>query len=98
MLEIIRSLLKQWINDIDTGASVISENEQFQILNLAQQVFRKEVSKTEAADLLGVCTSTIDNYVKKNLIPKGQKRPGFNELFWNKADLLKFKQQNENRN
>ena len=32
----------------------------------------------------------FDNYIRKGLIPKGHKRPGFKELSWNKYDLDKY--------
>ena len=48
------------------------------------------MSKTEAADYIGVSPSTIDNYVKKGIIPEGIKRQGISSKLWLKSDLDKF--------
>ena len=90
MLQIIRSLLQQIINDIDSNNSNISERQQFEVIKFIQKINTKELSKLEAADYIGVSRATFDNYIKKRLIPKGQKRVGFKELSWNKCDLDEF--------
>ena len=87
MLQIIRSLLQQIINDIDSNNSNISERQQFEVIKFIQKINTKELSKLEAADYIGVSRATFDNYIKKGLIPKGHKRMGFNELSWYKNDL-----------
>ena len=51
------------INDIDTGNSNISENEQKEIIEFFQQINRKELSKVESANYIGVCRATFDNYL-----------------------------------
>ena len=90
MLQIIRSLLQQIINDIDSNNSNISERQQFEVIKFIQKINTKELSKLEAADYIGVSRATFDNYIRKGLIPKGQKRVGFKELSWNKCDLDEF--------
>lgn len=90
MLQIIKNLLLQIINDIDSGNSNISENQENEIIQFLQKLNCNELSKTEAANYLGVCRATFDNYVKKGLIPKGHKRQGFKELSWNKLDLDEY--------
>lgn len=90
MLQIIRSLLQQIINDIDSNNSNISERQQFEVIKFIQKINTKELSKLEAADYIGVSRATFDNYVRDGLIPKGQKRVGFKELSWNKCDLDEF--------
>ena len=90
MLKIIRSLLQQMINDIDSNNTNISEREQFEVIKFIQKINTKELSKLEAAEYIGVSRATFDNYVRNGLIPKGQKRVGFEELSWNKCDLDKF--------
>ena len=87
MLNTIKNLLQQIINNIDSGNSNISEKEQLEILNLLQKISSQELSKIESANYIGVSRATFDNYVSKGLIPKGRKRQGFNELSWNKSDL-----------
>ena len=90
MLKIIRNLLQQIIDDIDSGNSNITEEQQKKILEFTQELNRKELSKLEAASYIGVSRATFDNYIKKGLLPKGHKRPGFKELSWNKSDLDEF--------
>ena len=90
MLKIIRNLLQQIIDDIDSNNSNISERQQFEVIKFIQKINTKELSKLEAADYIGVSRATFDNYVREGLIPKGQKRIGFKELSWNKCDLDEF--------
>lgn len=87
MIKLIRKILQQFIDDIDSGNSNISENEQQEFLNILQKFNQKEFSKLEAADYIGVCRATFDNYIKKGIIPEGEKRMGFKEKFWYKKDL-----------
>ena len=96
MIQLIKTIFQQFIDDIDSGNSNICEVEQKELLNLLQKFNQKELSKIEAANYIGVCRATFDNYVDKGLIPKGHKRQGFKELSWNKRDLDKYlKQKNE---
>ena len=90
MLQLIKTALKQFIDDIDSGNSNITEEQQKELLSLLLQFNQKEYSKIEAADYIGVSRATFDNYINKGLIPKGKKRAGFKELFWYKKDLNKF--------
>jgi predicted site-specific integrase-resolvase len=50
----------------------------------------QELNKTEAAEYLGVSTSTINNYVNRGWIPEGIKKQGYREKVWLKSDLNKF--------
>ena len=97
MLKIIKKLLQQIINDIDSGNSNVSEQQQKEIITFIQSFNRKELSKLEAADYIGVSRATFDNYIKKGLIPEGEKRRGFKEKIWFIKDLNNFKN-NGNRN
>lgn len=90
MLKIIRKILKQWIDDIDTGNSNISEEDQKDILDLVNRINSKDLSKTESANYIGVSRATFDNYVNESLIPRGKKRSGWKELSWKKYDLDKY--------
>lgn len=90
MLKIIRNLLQQIINDIDSNNTNISEREQFEVIKFIQKINTKELSKLEATEYIGVSRATFDNYIRNGLIPKGQKRVGFKELSWNKCDLDNF--------
>jgi len=57
---------------------------------LLQKINRKGMSKTQAANYIGVCRATFDNYIKKGFIPQGEKEQGRKELSWYKKDLDKF--------
>lgn len=48
------------------------------------------MSKTQAADYIGVSRATFDNYVRDGFLPKGEKKEGFKELRWYKCDLDMF--------
>lgn len=91
MLQIIRNLLVQKVNDIDAGNSIISEAEEQKILNILQEINQEELSKIQSYNYIGVSRATFDNYVEKGLIPKGKKKQGWNELSWTKRDLEEFK-------
>lgn len=94
ILQLIKTALQQFINDIDARNTNISESEQEELLKYIQKLSDKELSKTEASRYIKVCTSTFDNYIRKGLIPKGRKVAGFNELRWMKSDLDKFLNKN----
>lgn len=89
MIQVLKDALQQLLDDIDSGNSNISEQKQTEIIQLIQSINSKELSKIEAANYIGICRATFDNYIKKGLIPKGQKRQG-HPLLWNKSDLDKF--------
>ena len=90
MLEVIKSILKQVLNDMDSGNSQISESEQQELLNLFEKINKQELNKTETAEYLGVSTSTINNYVNRGWIPQGIKKAGSSQKVWLKSDLNKF--------
>lgn len=90
MIKVIKAILQQWIDDIDSGNSNISEEQQEEILEFCQKLTSKELTKTESANYIGVSRATFDNYISKGLIPKGSKRPGLSSLLWSKSDLDKY--------
>lgn len=90
MINVIKTLLQQIINDIDSGNSNISEKDQLEIINVLEKINSKELSKIESANYIGVSRATFDNYISKGFIPKGKKRQGFKELSWSKKDLDEF--------
>ena len=90
MLGLLRELLQQLIDDIDSKNSNISEVDQLKAIEFIQQITSKELSKIESADYIGVSRATFDNYIREELIPKGHKRAGFKELSWYKSDLDTF--------
>lgn len=89
MLNIIRTVLQKFIDDIDTGNSNATQEEQSKILSLLCDIIDKDqrMSKIQSAEYLGVSRATFDNLVKDGFIPKGRKQDGFKELSWSKIDL-----------
>lgn len=90
LINLIRQLLQKILEDLDSGNSNISEQEQLQLLELLQKFNRTELSKLESASYIGISRATFDNYIKQGKLPQGNKRQGFKELSWNKVDLDKF--------
>lgn len=93
MLNIIRAILQQYIDDIDAEKINLTFEQQCDILRILSNVNigqDNEMCKTEAADYLGVSRATFDNYVRDGLIPKGKQIRRFKELRWYKSDLDLF--------
>ena len=93
MLNVIRTLLQKYIDDIDADNTNISYDQQCQILRILSNVDAgqdNEMNKTQAADYLGVCRATFDNYVRDGYIPKAKQVGNFKELRWYKSDLDLF--------
>ena len=90
MLQIIRTLLQKFIDDIDADNTNISYEQQCDIIRILSNVDSgkdNEMNKTQAADYLGVSRATFDNYVRDGFIPKGRQVGSFKELRWYKSDL-----------
>lgn len=90
MLEpIIRNLLQKFIDDLDTGNTNISEDQEIKIISVLSNIANPDqrMSKIQACDYLGVSRATFDNYVRDGFIPKGTKQEGFKEKSWQKTDL-----------
>ena len=92
MLEIIRKLLVQIINDIDTGNSNIREEDEMKIIDLIKEYTDKDkyLSKYAACQYLRISRATFDNYVRDGKLPRGEHRIGFKELGWKVKDLDAF--------
>ena len=90
MLKIIRNILQKFIDDIDANNTHLSCEQQCQILKILSNIDigqENEMSKTQAADYLGISRATFDNHVRDGFIPKGRQILGFKELRWYKSDL-----------
>ena len=93
MLNIIRAILQQYIDDIDANKVTLTFEQQCDILRILSNVNigqENEMCKTEAASYLGVSRATFDNYVRDGFIPKGKQIGRFKELRWYKSDLDLF--------
>lgn len=93
MLDIIRNLLLQIVDDIDTGNSNICEDDEIKIINVLKEYTKKDryLSKYAACQYLNISRATFDNYVRDGKIPRGEHRIGFKELGWKVKDLDDFK-------
>lgn len=89
MLNIVRKLLKQLLDDIDSGNSNITEEEELKIYELLNSIHDPYVSVYQACQLLNVSRATFYNLIKEGTVPQGMKRTGFKELCWKKADIIK---------
>lgn len=90
MLQIIKQLLKQFIDNIDADNSNLTYEQQCNIIKILSNVDlgqENEMNKTQASDYLGVSRATFDNYVRDGFIPKGKQIGKFKELRWYKSDL-----------
>lgn len=98
MLNVIKLLLNQIINDIDTGNTNVNEEDEIKIINFVKELVEKDryISKYAACQYLKISRATFDNYVRENKIPKGQHRIGFKELGWKIKDLDSFKNNYKN--
>ena len=93
MLKIIREILQKFIDDIDADNTNLNYEQQCDIIRILSNVDlgkENEMNKTQAADYLGVCRATFDNYVRDGFIPQGRQVGNFKELRWYKSDLDLF--------
>ena len=89
MINLIKSLLQNCIDRIDSGNSNLSTEEGLEVIEILKKYTNKDkkLSKYQACQYLNISRATFDNYVKLGLIPKGIKEDGFKELSWRKSDL-----------
>lgn len=93
MMKIIRTILQKWIDDIDADNTNLSYEQQCDLIRIMSNVDlgrENEMNKTQAAEYLGVCRATFDNYVRDGFIPQGRQVGKFKELRWYKSDLDLF--------
>jgi predicted DNA-binding transcriptional regulator AlpA len=93
MMNLIRTILQKFIDDIDADNTKLSYEQQCDLLKVLSNVNigqDNEMNKTQAADYLGVSRATFDNYVRDGFIPKGKQIGNFKELRWYKSDLDLF--------
>ena len=90
--QVIRAILQQFIDDIDSGNCNMTMDQQSKVISTLSNIAcpNQRMSKIQACDYLGVSRATFDNYVRDGLIPRGIKQDGFKELHWNKVDLDLF--------
>lgn len=91
-MQIIKQLLLNIIQDIDSGNSNITEEEAVEIVDSLKRFTdrSKRLSKYEACKYLNISRATFDNYVREGRLPKGTKEAGFKELSWSRKELDDF--------
>ena len=89
MIDIIKSLLQNCIDRIDSGNSNLSADEEIEIIQLLKKYTDKDrkFSKYQACKYLNMSRATFDKYIREGKIPKGKKEAGFKELFWEESEL-----------
>lgn len=89
MIKLIKKYLLQLIDNIDSGNSNLSEDEEIALLKYLKEVTDKDkqLSKYQACKYLNVSRATFDNMVRDGKLPKGHKEAGFKELSWSQKDL-----------
>lgn len=93
MRNLIANLLKKLAADLEAGTTYLDEKGCRKVLNTINlmQNGDEEMTKAEAADYIGVCRATFDNYVHDGLIPRGNNsHKNTKTLFWWKSDLDQF--------
>ena len=85
-------MLRKIADNLDAGTSHLDEKGCHKVLNTINLMENgdEELSKLEAAEYIGVCRATFDNYFSNGLIPKGKNNEGTKALFWFKSDLDQF--------
>ena len=98
MLEIIRKYLSQIIDDIDSGNSNLTEEEELELIGFLRKFNSRDkyISKYQAYTYLNISRATFDNLVRDGVLPKGRKVEGFKELQWNLKEIKDYgKRRNE---
>lgn len=92
MMNIIKSLLQNCIDRIDSGNSNLSTDEEIEVIQLLKKYTDKDkkLSKYQACKYLNISRATFDKYIREGKIPKGKKEAGFKELFYLESDLRNF--------
>ena len=97
MLNIIKELLLNIVDNIDTGNSRIPEENQIEIIDYLKRFTdtTERLSKYKACQYLNISRATFDNYVREGKLPKGKKVAGFKELSWTKKELDEYIRKNK---
>ena len=97
MLKIIRSLLVNIIDRIDSGNTNITEEEGLEVINYLNKFNNKDegISKYTACQYLNISRATFDNLVKEGKLPEGKHIQGFKEKRWYRKDLDDYVRRNK---
>lgn len=98
MSDIIKELLLNIVDNMDSGNSKIPEDKQIELIKYLREFTdqTERLSKYKACQYLNVSRATFDNYVREGKLPRGKKVAGFNELSYTKKDLDLFLEKRKN--
>lgn len=93
MIKMIKKLLQDIIDNIDSGNSNLDEKEIEEIVEYLTFISNRQekLSVYQACKYLDISRATFDNWVREGKLPKGRKQQGFKELFYYKSDLEKYR-------
>lgn len=93
MIKIIRSLLSDIIDKIDSGNSNLDENECKEVIEYLTFMTNRgeKLSIYQACKYLNKTRAQFDYEVKTGKLPPGRHQAGFKEKFYYKCDLEKYK-------
>lgn len=97
MLNVLKQELTNIIENIDSGSSYMTEEDQLKTIEFLRNISSPTMNINEASEYLGICTRTFRNYIDKGWIPKGIKKSNYSNDVWLKSDLEKFKLEYGNR-
>lgn len=97
MIQIIRNLLVNVIERIDSGNSNISSEEGLEIINYLNKFTSKDegISKYTACEYLNISRATFDNLVAEGKLPEGKHIQGFKEKRWYKKEIDDYVRRNK---
>jgi excisionase family DNA binding protein len=100
MLQIIRKLLVNIIDRIDSGNTNITEEEGLEVINYLNKFNNKDegISKYSACQYLNISRATFDNLVAEGKLPEGKHIQGFKEKRWYRKDLDDYVRRIKNDN
>ena len=92
MLGIIRKHLSQIIDDIDSGNTNLTEEEELELIGFLRKFNSRDkyIIKYQAYTYLNISRATFDNLVRNGVLPKGRKVEGFKELQWSLKEIKDF--------
>lgn len=92
MLGIIRKHLSQIIDDIDSGNTNLTEEEELELIGFLRKFNSRDkyISKYQAYTYLNISRATFDNLVRDGVLPKGRKVEGFKELQWSLKEIKDY--------
>lgn len=91
-LQMLDDALMEIHDRIRSGRCLTNKQQTERMIDFLSLISNKDkgISKYQACKYVGVSRATFDRLVAEGRLPKGQKRPGFTELFWFPKDLDKY--------